>query len=253
MDLPGNAFKRALREGRKQIGLWASLCSGTVAEMVGAAGYDWVMIDAEHAPNDVGTVLDQLRGLKGGTATPIVRPAWNDPVLIKRYLDLGAQTLLVPWVQNPAEAARAVAATRYPPAGMRGVALIHRASGYGRIPDYLKRANDEMCVLVQVETREALDQLEAIAAVDGVEGVFIGPSDLSAAMGNIGGNRSLEMMTVFADAAARAGRTGKPIGILAPVEEDARRFLEMGYQYVALGSDAGLLRLAAEQLRARFK
>src|SRR5215470_11823801 len=150
MDLPVNAFKRALREGRPQIGLWASLCSGTVAEIVGAAGYDWIMIDAEHAPNDAATVVEQLRGLKGGTATPIVRPAWNDAVLIKRTLDLGVQSLLVPWVQNAAEASRAVAATRYPPAGIRGVALIHRASGYGRIPDYLKRANDEMCVLVQV-------------------------------------------------------------------------------------------------------
>ena len=193
MDLPANAFKRALRDGRKQIGLWASLCSGLVSEILASAGYDWIMIDAEHAPNDLASVLDQLRGLKGGTATPIVRPAWNDPVLIKRYLDLGVQTLLVPWVQNAAEAARAVAATRYPPKGIRGVALIHRASGFGAIPDYLTRANDEMCVLVQVETREALGQLESIAAVDGVDGIFIGPSDLSAAMGNIGGNRSPEM------------------------------------------------------------
>jgi 4-hydroxy-2-oxoheptanedioate aldolase len=252
MDLPVNAFKRALREGQKQIGLWASLCSGAVAEILAPAGYDWIMIDAEHAPNDLATVLEQLRALKGGTATPIVRPAWNDAVLIKRYLDLGVQSLLVPWVQNAAEAARAVAATRYPPAGIRGVALIHRASGYGRISDYLKRANDEMCVLVQVETREALGQLEAIAAVDGVDGIFIGPSDLSAAMGLLGGNRSSEMQAVFADAAARARRAGRPIGILAPVEEDARRFLDMGYSYVALGSDAGLLRVAAEQLRARF-
>jgi len=252
MDLPVNAFKRALREGRKQIGLWTSLCSGLVAEILAPAGYDWIMIDAEHAPNDLASVLEQLRALKGGTATPILRPAWNDPVLIKRYLDIGVQTLLVPWVQSAAEAARAVAATRYPPAGVRGVALLHRASGFGRIPDYLKRADAEMCVLAQVETREALGQLEAIAAVDGVDGVFIGPSDLSAAMGNIGGNRSPEMMAVFADAAARAARVGKPIGILAPVEEDARRFLEMGYGYVALGSDAGLLRVAAEQLRGRF-
>ena len=252
MDLPVNAFKRARRDGRRQIGLWASLCSGLVAEILAPAGYDWIMIDAEHAPNDLASVLDQLRALKGGTATPIVRPAWNDPVLIKRYLDLGVQTLLVPWVQNAAEAARAVAATRYPPQGIRGVALIHRASGFGAIPDYLKRANDEMCVLVQVETREALAELEAIAAVDGVDGIFIGPSDLSAAMGSIGGNRSPEMLAVFADAAARAARIRKPIGILAPVEEDARRFLEMGYGYVALGSDAGLLRNAAEQLRARF-
>jgi len=252
MDLPVNAFKRALREGRTQIGLWASLCSAPVAEILAPAGYDWILIDAEHAPNDLATVLEQLRALKGGTATPIVRPAWNDPVLIKRYLDLGVQSLLVPWVQNAAEAARAVAATRYPPAGIRGVALIHRASGYGRIPDYLKRANDEMCVLVQVETREALGQLEAIAAVDGIDGIFIGPSDLSAAMGLLGGNRSPEMQAVFADAASRASRAGKPIGILAPVEEDAHRFLEMGYNYVALGSDAGLLRVAAEQLRGRF-
>jgi len=241
-----------LKDGRRQIGLWTSLCSGLVAEILAPAGYDWIMIDAEHAPNDVATVLEQLRALKGGTATPIVRPAWNDPVIIKRYLDLGVQTLLVPWIQNAAEAARAVAATRYPPAGIRGVAIIHRASGFGRVTDYLKRADAEMCVLAQVETRDALGQLEAIAAVEGVDGLFIGPSDLSAAMGHLGGNRSPEMMAVFADAAARAKQAGKPIGILAPVEEDARRFLEMGYSYVALGSDAGLLRAAAEQLRGRF-
>ena len=252
MDLPVNAFKQALRQGRRQIGLWTGLCSGLSAEILGAAGYDWILIDAEHAPNELSNVLEQLRALKGGTATPIVRPAWNDPVLMKRYLDIGAQSFLVPWVQNAQEAARAVAATRYPPAGIRGVALAHRASGWGRIPDYLKRAHEEMCVLVQVETREALDQLEAIAAVEGVDGVFIGPSDLAAALGRIGENRDPEVQAIFADACQRGRRAGKPVGILAPVEEDARKFLELGFTYVALGSDAGLLRSAAEQLRARF-
>ena len=252
MDLPVNAFKQALREGRRQIGLWTALCSGLSAEILGAAGYDWILIDAEHAPNELSNVLEQLRALKGGTATPIVRPAWNDPVLMKRYLDIGVQSFLVPWVQNAQEAARAVAATRYPPAGIRGVAIGHRASGFGKITDYLKRAHEQICVLVQVETKEALDELEAIAAVDGVDGIFIGPSDLAAAMGRIGGNREPDIQAIFVDACSRAKKVGKPIGILAPVEEDARKYVDAGFDYVALGSDAGLLRAAAEQLRARF-
>ena len=253
MDVPANAFKRALREGRKQIGLWTSLCSAPVAEILAHSGYDWIMIDAEHAPNELATVLEQLRALKGGTATPIVRPAWNDPVLIKRYLDLGVQSLLVPWVQNAAEAARAVAATRYPPAGIRGVALIHRASGYGRIPDYLKRADAEMCVLVQIETRDALGQLEAIAAVDGVDGLFIGPSDLAAAFGHLGNAAHPEVQAAMASVFAAAKAAGKPMGILAPVEADARRYLQMGATFVAVGSDLGVLRMATQALIDKYR
>ena len=252
MDFPSNRFKLALAEGRPQIGLWTTLGTGTVAEILGGAGFDWLLIDTEHSPTELPMVLEQLRALEGGTATPIVRPAWNDPVLIKRLLDLGVQTLLVPFVQSAEEARRAVAATRYPPAGIRGIAAVHRANRYGRVKDYHTRADAEMCVLVQIETRRALAELEAIAAVEGVDGLFIGPSDLAGNLGFLGDNRHPDAVAVFADACARARKAGKPIGILAPVEEDARRYLEMGFGFVAVGNDAGVLRAAVDQLRARF-
>jgi 4-hydroxy-2-oxoheptanedioate aldolase len=251
-DLPVNAFKRALAEGRRQIGLWTSLGTGTSAEVLSGAGFDWLLIDTEHSPTELPMVIDQLRAMEGSGVTPIVRPAWNDPVIIKRLLDTGVQTLLVPMVQSADEARRAVAATRYPPAGIRGIAVVHRANRYGRVKDYHTRANAEMCVLVQLETRRALADLEAIANVDGVDGLFIGPSDLAGDLGYLGNNRHPEAVAVFADACARARKVGKPIGILAPVEEDARRYLEMGFTYVAVGSDIGVLRNAVEQLRARF-
>jgi 4-hydroxy-2-oxoheptanedioate aldolase len=250
--LPVNAFKRALAEGRTQIGLWTSLGTGTAAEILSGAGFDWLLIDTEHSPTELPMVLDQLRAIEGSGVTPIVRPAWNDAVIIKRLLDLGVQSLLVPYVQSAEEARRAVAATRYPPQGFRGVAVVHRANRYGRVKDYHVQANREMCVLVQIETRRALAELEAIAAVDGVDGLVIGPSDLAGDLGYLGNNRHPEAVAVFADACARARKAGKPIGILAPVEEDARRYLEMGFTYVAVGSDIGVLRNAAEQLRARF-
>lgn len=249
---PPNAFKKALAAGRTQIGLWCSLGSATATEVLAHAGYDWLLIDTEHAPTDVPMVVDQLRALTGGTAQAAVRPAWNDPVLIKRILDTGAQTLLVPYVQNADEAARAVAATRYPPRGNRGVALIHRASGYGARTGYQKGADAEMCVLVQLETRAALDALEAIAAVPGIDGLFIGPSDLSASLGHLGHAAHPEVQAAIADACARARRAGKPLGILAPIEDDARRYLAMGFTYLALGSDIGLLRQSAERLRRAF-
>ena len=250
--LPVNAFKHALAEGRPQIGLWSSLGSGTAAEILAGAGFDWLLIDTEHAPTELPMVVEQLRAMVGGTASPIVRPAWNDPVLFKRLLDVGVQSFLVPFVQDATEAARAVAATRYPPSGTRGVAVTHRANRYGRVPNYFHRAHEELCVIVQIETRSALSQLEAIATVEGVDALFVGPSDLAAALGHIGDNRHPDVQAVFADACTRAQRIGKPIGILAPVEEDARRFLEMGFRFVALGSDIALLRRAAEELRGRF-
>jgi 4-hydroxy-2-oxoheptanedioate aldolase len=145
---PVNAFKRALREGRRQIGLWCALGSGTGAEILAHAGFDWILVDTEHAPNELPAVLEQLRALQGGTASPVVRPAWNDPVILKRLLDLGAQSLLIPYVQNAEEAARAVASARYPPRGIRGVASLHRANAYGARKEYLGRAHEETCVVV---------------------------------------------------------------------------------------------------------
>ena len=160
-----NAFKAAIAAGKLQIGLWSSLCSNIAAEIISDSGFDWILLDTEHSPNEIPDLVGQLQAVQRGTATPIIRPAWNDAVLAKRCLDIGAQTLLFPYVQNPEEAKRAVASTRYPPQGIRGVSVAARASRYGRTPGYLTKANDEICVLVQVETRTALDQLEAIAKV----------------------------------------------------------------------------------------
>ena len=253
MDLPRNAFKAALARGELQIGLWSSLCSPIVAEIIGYSGFDWILVDTEHSPNEPPAVLAQLQALQAGTATPIVRPAWNDPVLLKRLLDIGAQAVLVPFVQNAEEAAKAVAACRYPPSGIRGITVSGRGSRYGRVPDYLKRADAEICVLVQVETGEALSQLEAIASVDGVDGVFIGPADLSASLGHIGNPGHPEVQEAIKGAAARLTAIGKPAGILTASEADARRYIEWGYRFVAVGSDLGLLAKNADALAKTFK
>src|SRR5664279_3098173 len=164
--MPPNRLKAALRDHRRQIGLWSSLGSNVVAEVLAYAGYDWIVVDTEHAPSDPVEVLSQLQALAAGTAEPVVRVAWNDAVLMKRLLDIGARSLLVPFVQSAAEARAAVAATRYPPHGVRGVSVAHRANRFGRVPGYLQTAHQEICVLVQLETRTALAALEAIAAVE---------------------------------------------------------------------------------------
>jgi 4-hydroxy-2-oxoheptanedioate aldolase len=253
MDLPRNTFKHAIAAGQLQIGLWSSLTSNIAAEIVADAGFDWILFDTEHSPNEIPGLLAQLQAAARGTASPIVRPAWNDAVLIKRVLDIGAQSILVPYVQNAAEAGRAVAAVRYPPAGIRGVAAAARASRYGRVKDYLKQADREICVLVQVETRPALDRLEAIAAVDGVDGVFIGPSDLSASFGHIGNPQHQEVQAALEQAVRRLKAVGTPAGILTLNEEEARRYIGWGYTFVAVGSDTGLLGRGADALARTFK
>lgn len=253
MTLPPNSFKAALREGRPQIGLWSSLCSNVVAEIIAHAGYDWILIDTEHAPNELPDVLAQMHAMTGGTAEPIVRPAWNDAVLIKRFMDIGVRTLLLPFVQSAEEARRAVAAANYPPYGVRGVATASRAVRYGRAVGYHRAAGADVCVLVQVETRAALAELEAIAAVEGVDGLFIGPSDLAADFGHLGESSHPEVQAAIADGCARIRAAGKAPGILAPVEADARRYLEMGFLFVAVGSDLGLLARESEALARRFK
>ena len=253
MEFPTNQFKANLRAGRRQIGLWSSLSSGAATEILFDSGFDWVLIDTEHAPNETPMVADQLRAASMGTASPVVRPAWNDVVILKRLLDIGVQTLLVPFIQSAEEAARAVAATRYPPRGIRGVASVHRANRYGRTPDYFKRSDDEMCVLVQLETRVAVDALEEIAAVEGVDGVFIGPSDLAASLGYLGNNAHPEVRGTIEQACRRAQAIGKPIGILAPIETDARAYLDMGFAFVAVGSDVVVLRKGCDALVKLFK
>jgi 4-hydroxy-2-oxoheptanedioate aldolase len=250
---PTNTFKQAIREGRTQIGLWCSLCSNVAAEVIAGAGFDWILIDTEHAPNELPMVLGQLQALVGGTAASVVRPAWNDIVLMKRLLDVGVQNLLIPYVQTPEEARAAVAATRYPPEGIRSVAVSHRANRYGRVKDYFARANQEICVLVQIETRLALQNLEAIAAVEGVDGLFIGPSDLAAALGHLGESGHPEVRAAIEDALKRIRKAGKAPGILAPIEADARHWLSLGCLVLGLGSDVSLLARHSEELAAKFK
>jgi 2,4-dihydroxyhept-2-ene-1,7-dioic acid aldolase len=248
-----NAFKHALRQGQLQIGLWSSLCSNIAAEIISDSGFDWILLDTEHSPNEIPDLVGQLQAVQRGTATPIVRPAWNDAVLAKRALDIGAQTLLFPYVQNAEEARRAVASTRYPPDGIRGVSVAARASRYGRVPGYLTKANEEICALVQVETRAALDQLEAIAKVDGVDGVFIGPSDLAASLGHLGNPQHAEVQEAIRDAVSRLKALGKPAGILTGNEDEARRYIGWGYLFVAVGADVGLLAKNADALAKKFK
>jgi len=252
MDLPVNQFKRALKDEKPQIGIWSSLCSHISAEVLADAGFDWVLLDTEHSPNELPLVQNQLDAMLAGTTEPIVRPAWNDTVLIKRYLDIGARTLLLPYVQSEEEARRAVAATRYPPQGVRGVSGCTRANRYGRVKDYFKRVHDEVCVLVQVETRAAMANLEAIAAVEGVDGVFIGPNDLAADMGYLGNWQHPEVWKVMEDAVKRIRKAGKAPGILVG-EADGKRCLDLGYLFVAVGSDLVMLARGAEALAAKFK
>jgi 4-hydroxy-2-oxoheptanedioate aldolase len=248
-----NAFKHALAAGQLQIGLWSSLCSNMAAEIIADSGFDWILLDTEHSPNEIPNLMAQMQAGMRGTATPIVRPAWNDAVLIKRILDIGAQSILVPFVQDPEEARRAVAAAYYPPVGMRGTASSARGSRYGRVGNYLKNANAEICVLVQVETRSALEQIEAIAQVKGIDGVFIGPSDLAASLGHIGDMQHAEVQAAIQDAARRLKKIGKPSGILTGNEDEARRYIEWGYGFVAVGSDVGLLAKNADALAKKFK
>ena len=254
MDLPLNNFKRALQAGRQQIGLWVSLASGYSAEIVAGSGFDWLLVDGEHSPNDPPGVLPQLQAIAAyPTTSAIVRPAWNDKVLIKRYLDIGVQTLLVPYVQNEEEARAAVAATRFPGEGVRGVAGVTRASRYGRVSHYANRAHEELCVLVQIETREGLDNLEKIARVPGVDGVFIGPADLAAGLGHLGNQQAPEVQSAIQDAIKRIRGCSKPAGILATDEATARRYIDWGTTFTAVGLDAMILARETEKLAAQIK
>lgn len=253
MDLPINHFKRALREGRPQIGLWSHLCSPISTEILGQCGFDWMVLDMEHSPNELDTILAQLQALQTSPTMPVIRPPWNDMVTFKRLLDIGAQTLIVPYIQNAEEARQAVAYTRYPPHGVRGYAGAPRASGYGRIKDYAKRCSEEICLLLQIETLEGLKHIEAIASIEGVDGIFIGPGDLSADMGHLGNPKHPEVVKVVDDAFRRIRACGKAPGILIGDETLARHFVDIGGLFVAVGADQNVLRDSATQLAARFK
>ncbi|WP_448191007.1 HpcH/HpaI aldolase family protein [Azospirillum sp. sgz301742] len=253
MDMPKNAFKHAIEAGRLQVGLWSILSSHVTVEIIAGSGFDWLVLDTEHAPNELPMVYSQLQAAKGGTTHPVVRVPWNDMVTLKRYLDIGVQSFLIPYVETAEEAANAVAYTRYPPHGVRGYSAAPRASGFGRIKNYPTLCEAEMAVLVQVETRKGLDNIEAIAAVEGVTGIFIGPGDLSAALGHIGNPKHPEVLAAIEDAIARIRRGGKPAGILTPDEALARRYMELGCSFVAVGSDLGILARTSEALAAKFK
>jgi len=249
-----NAFKLAMQQKRPQIGLWLGLCSSYSAELLAGAGFDWLLIDGEHAPNNVQTVLGQLQAVAPYPVQPVVRPPWNDPVVIKQLLDIGAQTLLIPMIQNAKQARDAVRATRYPPQGIRGVgSALARASRWNRVENYLQAADAQMCVLVQIETREAVNNLDGILQVDGVDGVFIGPADLSADMGFAGNPQHPQVQRTIDDAIARICAAGKAPGILMAQPDLAQHYLESGALFVAVGVDTTLLARAAEALAERFK
>ncbi|KAB8305257.1 2-dehydro-3-deoxyglucarate aldolase [Erwinia endophytica] len=248
-----NSFRQRLLAGETLIGSWCALANPVTTEVLGLAGFDWLVLDGEHAPNDISTFVPQLMALKGSVSAPVVRPPCNEPVIIKRLLDIGFSNFLIPFVETAAEAIQAVASTRYPPQGIRGVSVSHRSNMYGTVPGYNSTVNDNITVLVQIETQQAVDNIDAIAAVDGVDGIFVGPGDLSAALGYLGQPTHPEVLQVIKHVFERAKAAGKPSGILAPVEADARRYLEWGAGFVAVGSDLGVFRGATQALCDRFK
>lgn len=254
MQLPENPFKRALHAGTQQIGLWCAVPSNYVSEILAGAGFDWLVLDTEHAPNELPNVFNQLQSMVGYATQPVVRVPWNDAVTLKRFLDIGTQSFLIPMVQDAEEARAAVAATRYPPDGIRGYAVASRATRFGRIGDYFTRYADEMCVLVQVETMEALEKVEEIAAVPGVDGVFIGPGDLSASMGLLHQPTHPKVVEAIEDGLRRIKAAGNRGGVLVVGDEAlARRYMAAGSVFTAVGVDAALFARSADALARQYK
>lgn len=253
MKLVPNAFLAGLRSGTPQIGLWSSLAHNFAAEAIAGAGYDWVLIDMEHSPNDLQSVLAQLQVFAAYDTTALVRPAWNDAVMVKQLLDAGAPGLLFPMVQSEAEAGAAVAACRYPPRGIRGVSGTTRANKFGRVTDYFSRIETETAILVQVETEQAVNRATEIGAMDGVDGVFFGPADIAADLGLLGQPLHPDVWAVIMPAATALIKAGIPVGTLVMDHDFARDLIADGFGFVACGSDAGLLTTGADQLLARMK
>ncbi|HWH82467.1 MAG TPA: 2-dehydro-3-deoxyglucarate aldolase [Burkholderiaceae bacterium] len=247
-----NRFRADLRAGKALIGCWCSLANPITTEVLGVAGFDWLLLDGEHAPNDVATFIPQLMALKDSASAPVVRPSWNNPVELKRLLDGGFYNFLIPFVESADEARRAVAATRYPPQGTRGVSVSQRGNRYGTVPGYFEGVNEQICVMVQIESRHGVAAAAEIAAVDGVDGLFVGPSDLAAGFGHLGQAGHPDVQAAMTQVFEAAKAAGKPVGILAPVEADARRYMAMGASFVAVGSDLGVFRHATQALRDRF-
>ena len=254
MPAPKNTFKQALRDGKAQIGLWQALANPYTVEIAGSAGYDWLLLDAEHAPNDIPLLVSQLQALKGSASHAIIRPPIGETWIVKQLLDIGAQTLLVPMIESREAAKAMVKAVRYPPQGVRGVgAALARASNFNRIPDYLQTANDEICLLLQVESRAGIAALDAIASVEGVDGVFIGPADLAADMGFLGKPGAPEVQEVVEAALKRIQALGKAAGILTGDLGLARRYIELGASFVAIGNDVTLFANALDRLLVDFR
>lgn len=249
--MPANKFKERLRAGDQMIGIWSMLAHTSVLEVITQTPYDWVLVDTEHSPNELPMVIEQLRSVKQSGIPALVRASHNNTVEIKRLLDAGVQTVVVPMVDNEAQARQAVAAVRYPPQGVRGVSLATRANNYGTETGYLANANEQVCLLVQIETLEALDNLEKIAAIDGIDGLFIGPSDLAAAMGHLGNFKHPEVQAAIMDVLARSHAAGKPIGILMADPQLSEAYIRAGFDYVAVITDIGLLRQGADTTLAR--
>lgn len=247
-----NVFKRDLKRKPLQLGLWSGLNCPQIAEIFSYAPYDWAVIDMEHGLNDLGDVVAHLQAMNGGNISPIVRPPWNDFVTIKRLLDAGAQSFIIPYVQNRQETEAAVAATRYPPLGNRGVAGGSRASAYGNIPDYFTLCEKEICVIVQVESIQAIDEIEAIASVKGIDGIFIGPADLAASMGHLGDFYHKDVQAKIKQAVTRIKKAGKPAGILSFDPDQARKYAKLGFDFIAVGSDQSLLVEGAKALAEKF-
>jgi 4-hydroxy-2-oxoheptanedioate aldolase len=246
-----NRFKARLRNpNERMVGLWLQVPSSITAEALAYSGYDWLLIDAEHAPNDVPTILPQLQAIAAGNSAPIVRPAWNDFIMIKRLLDIGVQNFLVPFVQNGDEAAQAARAVRYPPEGIRGVASCHRGNRYGHVPDYLKRANDEVCMIVQVESGASVNRIREIAATPGIDAVFVGPSDLAADLGHIGNPAHPEVQSAIEEVLGHSRTANVPAGIFALSAEDARKRFDAGFRFASIGADLSSMIKACENLLA---
>lgn len=254
MPAPVNTFKRGLREGRRQIGIWSQIGSPTAIEMIAGSGFDFVGIDAEHGPSDLVTVWAQVQAVaSGGNSHVMVRLPSCDPVLVKQYLDMGVQTLVFPQVDTAEQAKAIVASTRYPPKGVRGYCGAPRAANFGRIKDYPFTAADEICVLVQPESVKAVENIEAIAAIDGVDGFFVGPGDLSADMGILHGALKPEIVDAIIAAGRRMRAAGKASGIICADEAVTRRYIESGFDIVCVGSDQGILVSGSDALAKTFR
>ena len=254
MELPINRLKQALAAGRPQYGLWLGLPDTTCAEICAVAGFDWLVIDAEHGPFDLPAVLGHLRTIAAYDVPAIVRPVSDDRNLLKQLLDTGVQSLVVPMIESPEQAAQLVRSVRYPPAGVRGLGTaLARAARWNRIPEYLHKANDQICLIVQVETIRAVQALPGILEVDGVDGVFIGPSDLSASMGHIGNARHPDVVKVIREILQKTRAADKAAGILVLDPAQAREYRDCGANMIGIGTDTLLLANSAQQLANSVK